>query len=208
MQNSTWQQGIEWLAAAAVDPRVCKREWDQGCGITLLEAGRFWDVLSVPDRLGLLALDRLWRDPVRLPGPTLVDCAAHRVGFFLPPDPVGGWGTECVTSAGGRGLPCRRRTGRRGSWSGSCRPMAAAPCTPPARWSRRFRQPAARSPCWRPTPWRNRSGVTARGSSPAEPAAGNDDSGYERGLFAVLFPFLGRFVVGGREWRRTSAHGP
>lgn len=91
MQNSMWKQGVEWLAAAAVDPRECKRAWDQGRGMALLEAGRFWDVLSVPDRLGLLALDLLWRDPVRLPGPTLVDSTAGRVGFFLPPESAGAW---------------------------------------------------------------------------------------------------------------------
>lgn len=97
-----WKQGIEWLAAAAVDPRECKRVWDQGSGTALLQAGRFWDVLSVPDRLGLLALDLLWRDPARLPGPTLVDCAAHRIGFFLPPDPASGWVGAGVRH-GGRG---------------------------------------------------------------------------------------------------------
>ncbi|GHE05383.1 hypothetical protein GCM10010339_41070 [Streptomyces alanosinicus] len=84
-------RGVEWLAAAAVDPRSCAWQWDHGEGIALLEAGRFWDVLSVPDRLGLLTLDLLWRPGAPVPGPTLVDTAAGRVGFFLPPDPSGGW---------------------------------------------------------------------------------------------------------------------
>ncbi|MCX4767628.1 hypothetical protein OG562_43095 [Streptomyces sp. NBC_01275] len=83
--------GVEWLAAAATDPRVCKREWDHGEGIALLEAGRYWDVLSVPDRLGLLTLDLLWQTALPVPGPTLVDTRAHRVGFFLPPDPGSRW---------------------------------------------------------------------------------------------------------------------
>ncbi|MEU0781153.1 hypothetical protein ABZ341_06155 [Streptomyces sp. NPDC006173] len=91
MTNATWTQSVEWLAAAATDPKVCKREWDRGSGGVLLEAGRYWDVLSVPEPLGLVALDILWCDPDIPPGPTLLDVAAHRVGFFLPPDPASRW---------------------------------------------------------------------------------------------------------------------
>ncbi|WDV56716.1 hypothetical protein PV963_05720 [Streptomyces coeruleorubidus] len=104
MQSVMWKQAVEWLAAAARDPQECKREWDYGTGMALVEAGRYWDVLSVPDRLGLLALDYLWRDPLKVPGPTLVDCAARRVGFFLPPDPVSEWVGSGVRHVG------------RGSW--------------------------------------------------------------------------------------------
>ncbi|MGW1863492.1 hypothetical protein ACWCRI_39465, partial [Streptomyces collinus] len=86
MTNTMWMRGVEWLAAAAADPRACKWEWDHGEGIALLEAGRFWDVLSVPERLGLLTLDLLWRPGLPVPGPTLVDTKAGRVGFLLPPD--------------------------------------------------------------------------------------------------------------------------
>ena len=91
MTSAMWAHGVEWLAAAAPDPRACKRAWDRGAGVALLEAGRFWDVLSVPDQLGLLTLDLLWRPSQPVPGPTLVDTAARRVGFFLPPDPAGRW---------------------------------------------------------------------------------------------------------------------
>ncbi|MFC4503889.1 MULTISPECIES: hypothetical protein [Streptomyces] len=91
MTDVSWERGVEWLSAAAKDPRVCKRDWDRGEGIALLAAGRYWDVLSVPDRLGLLALDLLWQPGLPVPGPTLVDTAAHRVGFFLPPDPDSRW---------------------------------------------------------------------------------------------------------------------
>ncbi|GAB2807411.1 hypothetical protein GCM10027073_45280 [Streptomyces chlorus] len=91
MQSVRWKQAVEWLAAAARDPRECKRQWDHGTGTALLAAGRYWDVLSVPDRLGLLALDLLWNDPLKVPGPTLVDVTARRVGFFLPPDPASEW---------------------------------------------------------------------------------------------------------------------
>lgn len=104
MSDARWMRGVEWLSAAATDPRLCKREWDHGDGVALLEAGRYWDVLSVPDRLGLLTLDLLWQTSRPVPGPTLVDTAAHRVGFFLPPDPGNRWI--------GAGL---RRAGR-GSW--------------------------------------------------------------------------------------------
>src|SRR5690606_39547788 len=83
MQSHMWKQAVEWLAAAATDPQACKRAWDHGNGTALLAAGRYWDVLSVPDRLGLLALDVLWHDPLKTPGPTLVDVTARRVGFFL-----------------------------------------------------------------------------------------------------------------------------
>lgn len=104
MTNTMWMRGVEWLAAAAPDPRACKRGWDQGEGIALLEAGRFWDVVSVPDELGLLTLDLLWRPTLPVPGPTLVDTAAHRVGFFLPPDPASHW------------IGAGVRHARKGSW--------------------------------------------------------------------------------------------
>ncbi|MFD4576109.1 hypothetical protein ACFWNK_26965 [Streptomyces sp. NPDC058417] len=116
MIDAMWARGVEWLAAAASDPRDCKRAWDRGTGVTLLEAGRYWDVVSVPDRLGLLALDLLWQPTLPVPGPTLVDTAAHRVGFFLPPDPRSRWI--------GAGL---RRAGR-GSW------VAVPPPYRPARF--------------------------------------------------------------------------
>jgi len=114
MRNATWKQGIEWLAAAATDPRACKREWDQGTGTALLQAGRFWDVLSVPERLGLVALDVLWHAQRGVPGPTLVDSAVGRVGFFLPPDPAICWVGAGVRHAG------------RGSWVAVPPPYRAA----------------------------------------------------------------------------------
>jgi hypothetical protein len=115
MPDVMWMQGVEWLAAAASDPQACKREWDQGAGTVLMEAGRFWDLLSVPEQLGLLALDILWDDPLRAPGPTLVDTMARRVGFFLPPDPASRWV--------GSGL---RHSGK-GSWVAVPPPYRSAP---------------------------------------------------------------------------------
>jgi hypothetical protein len=81
---------MEWLAAAATDPRACKRQWHGTTGTTVLACGRFWDVLSVPQQLGLMALDALLCIP-QAPGPALADFVACRVGFFLPPDPIGRW---------------------------------------------------------------------------------------------------------------------
>ncbi|MFI9588435.1 bifunctional DNA primase/polymerase [Streptomyces sp. NPDC052236] len=92
MRSTSQSQAPEWLAAAATDPEACKREWAHGeNGTVLLPAGRFWGVLSVPEELGLLALDTLLRIPLPRPGPTLADLASHRLGFFLPPDPVTAW---------------------------------------------------------------------------------------------------------------------
>ncbi|MEV7246558.1 hypothetical protein AB0N92_35735 [Streptomyces sp. NPDC093248] len=119
MTNAMWMRGVEWLAAAAADPRACKWEWDHGDGISVLEAGRFWDVLSVPDRLGLLALDLLWRPALPVPGPTLVDTTAGRVGFFLPPDPAGGWvgaGLRYATKGSWVAVPPPYRPARSLEW--------------------------------------------------------------------------------------------
>jgi hypothetical protein len=93
-------KAVEWLAAAATDPRACKRQWDQDPGTALLEAGRFWDVLSVPEDLGLCTLNVITRLPPREPGPTLVDRAARRVGFFLPPGPDRVWAGSGMRHAG------------------------------------------------------------------------------------------------------------
>ncbi|MER6344957.1 hypothetical protein ACWC10_30525 [Streptomyces sp. NPDC001595] len=80
----------EWLSAAAADPRACKRQWTGESGTAMLACGRFWDVLTVPEDLGVLALDALLCVP-QPPGPALADTGARRVGFFLPPDPHGRW---------------------------------------------------------------------------------------------------------------------
>ncbi|MFD9441451.1 bifunctional DNA primase/polymerase [Streptomyces sp. NPDC060006] len=114
MRSASQHQAVEWLAAAAVDPRACKREWEHGpSGAVLLPAGRFWDVLSVPEEIGLLALDALLRLPLPMPGPTLADFGAHRVGFFLPPDPESYWvGQDIHYSGKGAWIaaPSPRRT--------------------------------------------------------------------------------------------------
>ncbi|MFG1668268.1 bifunctional DNA primase/polymerase [Streptomyces sp. Y7] len=104
MQRAMGNRAVEWLAAAATDPRSCRRQWDQGADAVLLEAGRVWDVLSVPERLGLGALDLLRGMRPRADGPVLMNCGARRVGFFVPPAGVAGWAGSGFRHAG------------RGSW--------------------------------------------------------------------------------------------
>lgn len=113
------RQAEEWLAAAASDPRQCKRQWHRQEGTAVLACGRFWDVLTVPEDLGLLAVDILLRTPQQEPGPTLADFAAHRVGFFMPPDPASRWVGSGIRYAG------------HGAWIATPAPRRAAG---PLRW--------------------------------------------------------------------------
>ncbi|TXS46894.1 hypothetical protein EAO75_26645 [Streptomyces sp. uw30] len=83
---------MEWLAAASEDPGACKEEWQNGStGVALLEAGRFWDVLIVPEQLGLRVADLLDELPLLDPGPCLLDARRRHVGFLLPPEPQTVW---------------------------------------------------------------------------------------------------------------------
>ncbi|MFD7455922.1 MULTISPECIES: hypothetical protein [unclassified Streptomyces] len=89
---SEWTRALDWLAAAAKDPRACRDDWQHGVtGIHLLAAGRQWDVLTVPERLGLYAADLLEALPGVAPGPVLLDARGHRVGFLVPPEPAALW---------------------------------------------------------------------------------------------------------------------
>ncbi|MGP4088239.1 hypothetical protein [Streptomyces sp. KR55] len=104
MALAQWTHAMEWLAAAAQDPRACKKDWQHGStGVHLLAAGRFWDVLIVPACLGLRAADCLDGIPRLVPGPVLLDERRQQVGFFLPPDPLSTWvgqGTRYVAKGG------------------------------------------------------------------------------------------------------------
>ncbi|MER5177472.1 hypothetical protein ABT009_03685 [Streptomyces sp. NPDC002896] len=112
MKRTASKRAVEWLAAAAPDPRKCKRDWEHGeSGTTLLAAGRLWDVLIVPEDLGLFTLDVLLRLPLFDPGPVLADFDSHRIGFFLPPDTSSLW-----TGAG-------VRYARKGTWIVAPAPM-------------------------------------------------------------------------------------
>ncbi|MGA5887146.1 hypothetical protein ACPCK4_32955 [Streptomyces cellulosae] len=48
----------------------------------LLPTGRFFDVVSVEQRLGMEMFDRLQRSGMPM-GPSVIDRKAQRVGFFL-----------------------------------------------------------------------------------------------------------------------------
>lgn len=86
------QRALEWLAAAAKDPRACRDDWTQGLsGVHLLATGRLWDVLTVPERLGLYATDVLNSISVAERGPVLHDGRGRRVGFLVPSDPTALW---------------------------------------------------------------------------------------------------------------------
>ncbi|MFI8327030.1 hypothetical protein [Streptomyces sp. NPDC085529] len=97
MALSQWTSAVEWLAAAAREPRVCKNDWQHSVtGSHLLAAGRFWDVLIVPSCLGMRAADMLACLPRLEPGPVLLNSRRQRIGFFLPPDPAAAWAGEGV----------------------------------------------------------------------------------------------------------------
>ncbi|WP_443060471.1 bifunctional DNA primase/polymerase [Streptomyces sp. NBC_00459] len=82
MQRMT-RRGMEWLTAAADNPVECRQVWaDDPRMPCLLPTGRFFDVLSVDQRLGMEMFDRLQRNGM-LFGPAVMDRKAQRVGFFL-----------------------------------------------------------------------------------------------------------------------------
>ncbi|MFJ3926949.1 hypothetical protein [Streptomyces sp. NPDC090022] len=104
MQGSEIRSAVEWLVAVAPDPDACRWEWERSpLGVTLLPAGRSWDVLILPGELGQLTLDVLQRLLER-PGPVLADFGDSRLGFFVPAGTASRWMGTGVRGAG------------RGSW--------------------------------------------------------------------------------------------
>ncbi len=177
MHDMRWKQAVEWLAAAALDPQECKRQWDHGEGTALLAAGRYWDVLSVPDRLGLLALDLLWSDPL--------NCRDRRwwtswhagwASSCRPTRAASGWASGYGTWGAGPGSRCRRRTVPPGGWSGWSRRTAPAPCTRRSRWSGRCAGRPARSRCSRRSARIRGSGLLVRSGCGAFPDVSEDTS--------------------------------
>lgn len=74
---------MEWLSAAADNPAECRQMWmDDPRMPCMLSTGRYFDVVSVEQRLGMEMFDRLLRSAMPF-GPTVVDRKAQRVGFFL-----------------------------------------------------------------------------------------------------------------------------
>ncbi|WP_424892835.1 hypothetical protein [Streptomyces sp. XH2] len=91
---------VEWLATAAPDPGTCRWEWERNpLGVTLLPAGRIWDVLILSSELGRPTLEILSRCTDRL-GPVLADFGDCRMGFFVPPGTAAGWIATGVRAAG------------------------------------------------------------------------------------------------------------
>ncbi len=91
---------VEWLVSVAPDPDACRWEWERSTtGVALLPAGRRWDVLIIPGRLGYPTLDVLQR-LVGRPGPVLADFGDARMGFFVPPGTAARWIGTGVRTAG------------------------------------------------------------------------------------------------------------
>ena len=82
MQRMT-TRSVEWLSAAADDPAGCRATWaDDPRAPYALAAGRFFDVVTVDQRVGMEAFDQLLRRGLPF-GPVVLDQKARRVGFFL-----------------------------------------------------------------------------------------------------------------------------
>ncbi|MFE6778002.1 hypothetical protein [Streptomyces sp. NPDC057702] len=100
MSDTGATSAVHWLASAALDAEACLAEWGRNpLGVTLLPAGRLWDVLIVPGELGTQTYDVL-RGYVERLGPVLVDFTGSRVGFFVPPGTAAGWVASGVRGAG------------------------------------------------------------------------------------------------------------
>ncbi|MFI8459618.1 hypothetical protein [Kitasatospora sp. NPDC085464] len=90
--------GLHWLVQVAPDPEAFREQWERtGLGLMLLPAGRRWDVLSVPGRLGRRALEILG---TVLCGPVLTDSGEEHLGFLVPVGTAARWVGTGVRSAG------------------------------------------------------------------------------------------------------------
>lgn len=100
MGDAEVRTAVEWLVSAAPDPGACRWEWERNpLGVTLLPAGRLWDVLIAGGRLGRPTFDVLSRF-TRRPGPVLAARGERRVGFFVPPGTAARWMGKGVRGAG------------------------------------------------------------------------------------------------------------
>ncbi|GAA1175694.1 hypothetical protein F4556_002192 [Kitasatospora gansuensis] len=100
MESTPGDRAVDWLAAAAPDPQACRADWERsGRGVMLLPAGRLWDVLLVPGRLGHLAFEVLARRGAGT-GPVYADFADGQLGFLVPLGTAGRWVGTGVRSAG------------------------------------------------------------------------------------------------------------
>ncbi|MFH9817393.1 hypothetical protein [Streptomyces sp. NPDC017230] len=82
---------VAWLASVAPDPGSCLRKWERDpLGLALLPAGKAWDVLVLPNRLGRTTLDVFSR-VLDQPGPVLADSGDARTGFLVPAGTAARW---------------------------------------------------------------------------------------------------------------------
>ncbi|WKX72880.1 hypothetical protein [Streptomyces sp. XD-27] len=89
--GTTGRGALDWLVSAALDPGVCRWEWERSpLGVALLPAGRLWDVLVLPGELGAAALEVLCRRADR-PGPVVTAFGGAQVGYFVPAGTTGRW---------------------------------------------------------------------------------------------------------------------
>lgn len=78
------KRGIQWLSASADDPEACREHWAADPRAPYpLSAGRYFDVVSVAQRVGLETFEQLTRHNMPI-GPVMLDRSARRTGFFLP----------------------------------------------------------------------------------------------------------------------------
>ena len=82
MQRMT-TRGVEWLSAAADDPAGCRAIWaDDPRAPYALATGRYFDVVTVEQRVGMETFDQLTHRGMPF-GPVVLDHKGRRVGFFL-----------------------------------------------------------------------------------------------------------------------------
>ncbi|SEO02146.1 hypothetical protein [Actinacidiphila rubida] len=100
MGSAGAKSAVDWLVSVVPDPEGCRWEWERNpLGVTLLPAGRLWDVLIIGARLGYPTLDVLHR-MVDRPGPVLADFGDARMGFLVPPGTAERWLGTGVRAAG------------------------------------------------------------------------------------------------------------
>ncbi|MDX6345943.1 MAG: hypothetical protein QOF84_733 [Streptomyces sp.] len=100
MAGAGAKSAVEWLVSVAPEPEACRWEWERNpLGVTLLPAGRLWDVLILTGELGYPTLDVLTR-MIGRPGPVLADFGDSRMGFFVPPGTAARWIGTGVRTAG------------------------------------------------------------------------------------------------------------
>lgn len=76
---------MNWLSLASEDAVQCRQGWaDEPRKPQVLATGTYFDVLATDQRVGMETFDQLRRRGMPV-GAVMVDWAARRMGFFLPP---------------------------------------------------------------------------------------------------------------------------